>query len=448
MRRRLSKPHTLPASSLRPVPVQPSVHLNGSTSTLGRVAQTHHIRYVRPLSTTPFPSLKSQLPINGNVSLPIACRYTPRSNLTLQFTPEEGVRALPLEVTVIKAFTPFTISQTLLVQTLRIDAVIPSQFILKLLDPRFTTPDIDHGYGRTIPWTAAVDENFKAGLRNVRSGVWKNYWQRLGGVKTRDSARPDSAREGEFGDWSIEMDRWEDVVFTYDQEVSAYRALRSLQGRHIPRFYGTCRLIVGDGSSDLDPLIANVDGLIIEHIDGTPMDKFTILSDITETDAERVSQGVLNTVRRIRDLKVVYDDIAARNIIVRRDDLDHPVLIDFGSVKVKPSDCTDDEWVGFVSGCGEVKDARRLLEGLGWHNPSPWRDYHESCSDLIGYTMSNARVEKMRPDWRDQKFERVSDVPPDVIVLDKEGKGWRWEYLRWRIKPGVKTSDADWYWGR
>ncbi|THH18644.1 hypothetical protein EW146_g2360 [Bondarzewia mesenterica] len=257
-------------------------------------------------------------------SLPILCLYTAGSNLMLQYTPEGSACARPIEVNIIKAFAPSTVAQTLLVQATDPSLSLPAKLVLKLVDPRFSTPDIYHGYGRNVPWNAAVDDPFKALLSNL-----------------------------------LAMDRWEGISSSYGQEVSAFRALSSLQGLHIPRFYGTCRYTVVDGSPNLDPLIANVDGLLIEYINGTPMDKLTVVTDISEADAERVSQGVLHTMRRIRDLKVIYDDVAARNLIFRHDDFDHPVLIDFGSALLKPLQATDDERIETLRGYSEVKDADR-----------------------------------------------------------------------------------------
>ncbi len=69
---------------------------------------------------------------------------------------------------------------------------------------------------------------------------------------------------------------------------------------------------------------------------------------------------------------------------------------------------------------------------------------------LGGYGMMNREVEEMRPDWRDQYFEPIRDVPPDEITIMSDGRECRWIYPRWRVKPGVNTANAyaDLAWGR
>ena len=62
----------------------------------------------------------------------------------------------------------------------------------------------------------------------------------------------------------------------------------------------------------------------------------------------------------------------------------------------------------------------------------------------------NSIIEQMRPDWRAKLYERVGDVPPDVVTKSPGGTNHAWEHLRWKVREGVSTAnaDADYKWGR
>ena len=68
-----------------------------------------------------------------------------------------------IEVTVIKAFKPFTLSQALLVELVRDHCVfLPLRFVVKLLDPRFTEPPWQGGLSiKAGGWSRDVDRRFR-----------------------------------------------------------------------------------------------------------------------------------------------------------------------------------------------------------------------------------------------------------------------------------------------
>ncbi|KII91976.1 hypothetical protein PLICRDRAFT_122334 [Plicaturopsis crispa FD-325 SS-3] len=378
----------------------------------------------------------------AQLSVPIPCPYTLGANLKLEYTQEGSCGTpVPLEVHVIKTFEPFTVAQCMVVEPISTRHDLPSRLVLKLVDHRFSTNGLEYVPPRSS-WTTAVDAAFKRGFNKVRTGATENIWTTLGGPGVRYGTIAPGDPEWE-DDWMPEMNRWDAFATGFRREVAAYRHLRSLQGRDIPRMYGTCRYRTPDATDDTDPLLANINGVLVEYIDGPSMEKLEVRKDLSDEDAERASQGLLSIIRKLRALRAIHNDIAPRNVIIRRDDIDHPVLIDFGSARVIPPHQSPEEWDELSVDCQELRDARLFLAENGWHNPSPWRKFHEDPPPFFrGFGHSNYEVEKMRPDWRDQKFEFIPGLQ-DVKKVDKNGKEYIWEPMRWRIKPGVKTCDDD-----
>lgn len=371
--------------------------------------------------------------------------------MSLLFTPEDAITTIPIEVNIVRAFTPFTTAQTLLVQPLRPYTFLPPHFVLKLSDPRFSE---DNDMSRLFKggWTKNSDMAFRRGLRRVRSGEWGNHWRLLGA--SVDSRLPDA----DFDDddqinWIFEMHRWSGLRGAHDTELVALRKLRFLQGSKIPHLYGNCVYVGDDAAPDMDPIISHVPGLLLEYINGTPLDKFVVGDNLSKEESERISQGCLATLRIIRDNLLVHNDFAPRNVIIRPYDFDHPVIIDFGSALLREDypKMSDDQWITIVTENQEVLDARKQLGRLGYHNPSPIPEYFDMISRNMycqGHASFNNIVETMRPDWRDEYYERVEDVPPPVNKVTEDGEEYTWYYPRWRIKPGVSTANAsaDYMW--
>ncbi|KAI0066337.1 hypothetical protein BV25DRAFT_1528785 [Artomyces pyxidatus] len=379
------------------------------------------------------------IPITNTQKSLAACPYKSGCELTVLYTPEGSDCSFPLQVEVLKAFTPFTVSQSLLVEPCH--HALPRHIVIKLADPRFSDAEL-HGEGYRLPWSAGHDSAFHDGIRNVQRGIWPNFWERLGGVQKPFEKRPfiedDDLREG----WIMEMDHWDTVLTMFHRELRAYRVLRPLQGTDVPLLFGTCSFTVPNPYPC--SLVERVNGICMEYIDGTSMDRLKLNIDISEADALRISPGILDLFRRVRDLRVLHGDIAHRNIILRRDSL-RPVLIDFGAADVPPADMTWEAWTDIVRDVNEVGYARRTLSRSGWHNPSPSMSILQNYSASTGYAMVNGYVENIRPDWRAKNFDKIEDLQPEVVSFGTGGKEYRWQPLKWRVKEGVKL-DTDYQW--
>lgn len=385
----------------------------------------------------------------------VPCPYTAGTQFALRFRAEDGSPDALINVVVVQAYSPFTLAQAMLVQRTQPHPTLPLRFVLKAVDPRFAEPDVV-GLNRTPGWTVRCDQAFNHGLAKVRSGEWTNYWQCLGAERTRDISNDDLSRRlnRERAYWMEEMMRWDSLRRAVEVETTAYRALHTLQGSGIPRLYGSCVVLLDKTTPNLDPFVGNVPGLVLQHIEGTSLARLTIGKDLSVSDAERVSRGALAVLRKIRDALVLHGDFAARNIIVRPHDLDHPALIDFGSATTNTDgSCTQEQWIQGIANDMEVLRARNLLSREGLYSPSPMPEFYHYLATVFGccgYKQLNRDVEAMRPEWRDRYYEPISDVPPDKVTIYKDRGEYRWEYPRWRIKEGVDTTtaSADYMWGK
>ncbi|KAI0066347.1 hypothetical protein BV25DRAFT_1529149 [Artomyces pyxidatus] len=402
----------------------------------GSTAYISNSRY--PTSTTP---VSTDLSSNTQ-DTPVACPYEPGSTLTVLFAPEGSTTCFPIEVDILKAFTPFTICEALLVA--HNHHSLPRKFVIKFADPRFSDPDL-HARGYRSPWSAAHDAMFEAGIQNAKRGTWPNFWQRLGGTQTPWAKRPYVEEDDEpMETWVEEMDCWDGILNTVQHEAAVYRVLRPLQGTDVPILYGSCSFAPPDvypGS-----LVTRVNGLCMEFIDGARVDHMKIDLDVSEAEARRISPSVLDMMRRVRQFRVLHNDIYARNILIHRDSF-RPVLIDFGGASLQPANETLEQWTETVASVNEVNLVRRILKNSGWHNPSPWPKFMECRNGMLnGHGMVNASIEELRPDWRDEYYERIEDAPPNETRVDSEGKEYRWQPLRWRIRKDVKKFDTDFEW--
>ena len=296
----------------------------------------------------------------------------------------------------------------------------------------------------------------------TRAGIWKNYWEQLGAERTvPDSHRDDDDYESDqHARWIYEMDRWNGLRSAQSIEAAAYRRLHKLQGKGIPRLYGTCVCHVDGGSHSLDPFISTVPGLIIEFIEGTPLDRLTVGVDVSRSEAERISQGALSVLREFRDALILHGDFAGRNVIARLNDLDHPVIIDLGSARLQSVPRYDGKewersaWIQEMVLSKELFQARETLGESGFHIPSPIPEDAEECDKLWpeGHLHRNRRIDSMRREWREALYGPVDILRSDgeAVATSTGGRAYEWEPSRWRICAGISTvnASADYWWGK
>jgi serine/threonine protein kinase len=352
-----------------------------------------------------------------------------------------------IQVKIIKAFIPFTLGQALLVELMHsstgFHSSLPLRFVLKLYDRRFMEC-------RKAPWAPSKDRVLREILAEIAAGSRScPPLEALGrNSEDEDGFSWDIWHSG-FEEWADDVWAWQAGQISIQKEISAYRRLADLQGTAIPRFYG--RVCIGTRQkTDWPPHwsldLATVDGIAIEYIDGTSAECLKRGVDISEGDAERTCQAALQIMRDITVRGVLHDDIAARNVVVRHADL-RPFLIDFGSARVQRADESLAEWKKRTRGENQVLFMRKSLSISGLHIRSPLPIGEKPDRPLTGWAETNKRIEELSPAERAKGYVLVIFPGSDhKIVTEEEGKEHKFEYPRWKLRPGARPVSEDYKW--
>ncbi|KAF8211646.1 hypothetical protein K438DRAFT_1807657 [Mycena galopus ATCC 62051] len=270
--------------------------------------------------------------------------YQPGAQISLNLRSCDGdATARNVQATVVKAFTPFTMSQVLMldINPPHPDILPPNtSFILKVYDPRF----LQHRQGTKSsgphPWTLAAEtvaarrRAFGADTATSLPTWWPD-----------DS---DSAGWEEFYRASLEL--------LFKNELAAYTRLRSLQGRSIPHCYAHGTLVLPSPSKRM--LVPRV--LLLSYVPG-PCLRAVNPSRV----AAPIAHGLIDTVRAFGMLGVIHDDLRPDNIIVSPvEDHSSVFVLDFGNAQVR-TDQTDEEWEWTLAENDEPKVVEMILDKLG-----------------------------------------------------------------------------------
>ena len=114
------------------------------------------------------------------------------------------------------------------------------------------------------------------------------------------------------------------MLESYNMERSAYQALASMQGRHIPRLYAY-------GTVQTQPARAlNPPFVLIEYIANAV--KLSEMNERLSSDVQKMAADLCSAVDQFASLGVVHTDINRKNILIA---LDRVVIIDFGCAGVR-----------------------------------------------------------------------------------------------------------------
>ncbi|KAJ8463007.1 hypothetical protein ONZ45_g17732 [Pleurotus djamor] len=357
------------------------------------------------------------------------CPYIPGATLCLSYRPDnpggDPVPTCRMTVEIEKPLLPFTSSQALLVRaTNSPPAGLPVRFVLKLQDRRFR---------HTFNWNTPYDPSLES---TIRKGIY--------GLLHHEDARPnpfpDLGGDDEFPTyqelpWMHHYSDWRGGRFVHQSEVDAYRRLRDFQGTCIPRMFGTVRYHLRQPNDILDPpgfthpALDTVDGFALEYIEGSNLAQFKVGENISEADADRVAHATFAILRRLRDQRVCHNDLRLQNVLVRHNDFDHPVIIDWAKTIIKAPEEDDEEW-DYCLPYAQVDHMRRVMAHGGFHMPSPYRVFcqEEDASDGYSFMLASAR-----PEWRDRLFEQVP-----ITTSDSQVK------VVWKPRPGIRYApDSD-----
>ncbi|KAG6879583.1 hypothetical protein C0992_001028 [Termitomyces sp. T32_za158] len=331
-------------------------------------------------------------------------------------------------VQVVKMYPP-THSVVLLVNNLSPSSDIPPQAILKLADRRFGCSREEILNEPAWPWTLDTERHFQASLRA--------YIQAHGhppNLKSKIQCNNKPEEEGEDEDeptWVRELRHWNTFNFVHQNEKLAYSYLEDAQSRgFVPRCFGAFRIAMS--SEKVHPSLDHIDGLIMEYVPGQTMGELEPGIDISDEDAEEVSQKVLNLGRHMRHYGVTHNDVHLNNIILRAPSND-PVLLDWGRADVEDAqnNCSAEEnWNNHGLRQDFEFDIRKILRyGRPWHRfRTPIsNECREEQAQQVGWKITNFCVTCHTPEELEKLYYR------DHSVLD-ENSG-----LLWKVKPDVKT---------
>ncbi|KAF7330861.1 hypothetical protein MVEN_02425500 [Mycena venus] len=273
--------------------------------------------------------------------------YLPGAQISLNLRScdcDDDKTARNVQATVVKAFTPFTMSQVLLVDVNPpVPDILPTTtttFILKVYDPRF----LQHRQGTKSsaphPWTLAAETTAARRRAFGADILYRSTW------------------------WPDDNDDpgWEEYYYLnlqqmFRNELAAYTRLLSLQGQSIPQCYAHGTLVFPSPSKRM--VVPRV--LLLSYVPGPCLR--AMHPSRVEPPAAR---ALVDTVRAFGMLGVIHDDLRPDNVILFSPSADHyrAFILDFGNARVR-TDQSDEEWECALVENDEPKLAEMMLDKLG-----------------------------------------------------------------------------------
>ncbi|KAK0217195.1 hypothetical protein IW262DRAFT_176154 [Armillaria fumosa] len=103
----------------------------------------------------------------------------------------------------------------------------------------------------------------------------------------------------------------------YDTELAAYQLLHRLQCQYIRRHFGIVHFCITSESAPLHPITDVVQGLVLEYIHGVSMDTLQPGVDVSEQEAERISNDVMGWLHAIKaENFLLHNDIHTWNVVL------------------------------------------------------------------------------------------------------------------------------------
>jgi hypothetical protein len=268
--------------------------------------------------------------------------------LTLQVSADQE----PFNVVIEAAHGIWSHSVNLLVKVLENDAnieVTNKLAFLKLYDRRFS-PAFRERWD-VKPWTPALEEDLHA------------FSQAGAAHDVLDAWRDSPHMEYDFSAPSYHKEALLSVIMSeeWEKENDAYSALRSHQGKFIPRMICSVMMQIGPvsmvGTEPIplldDPLVLGqspemfeIDGFLMEYYPGFPATKIACQTD--PGDWKHLKNRVIATVGHVmKSDTILHEDIRPKNVVITYDKQcprNHRVIMtDFRSTMMRDTE-TDEEW--------------------------------------------------------------------------------------------------------
>ena len=250
--------------------------------------------------------------------------YHPGSQLSAKIVNHDGL-VIDASYTVVDAFTPFTMSQVLVVQT---NHKSQSPIILKVYDPRC----FSHRFKGRIqhPWS------YRAEKEAAR--------QRAAPNEPFDFVFPLERPED---DDTVGWEEWyyQQTEVAANREVISYRNLTPLQGKGIPECFGS-------GTLNLTGRAITPRVLLLEYLPQAQ----TLEAIAADLITQPVIDSLVTTASRFGPLGVTHSDPNTGNylFVVGQDGaVCRAVIIDFGSSYFREEE-SDEDWESIVRQEGDV----------------------------------------------------------------------------------------------
>ena len=258
--------------------------------------------------------------------------YHPGSQLSAKIVGRDGL-VTDASYTVVEAFTPFTMSQVLVVQT---NHKSQSRIILKIYDPRF----FSHRFKGRIqrPWSYHAEKEAarqRAALNEPFSFVFP-------------LERPEDDDKVGWEEWYYQQ-----TEVAANREVTAYRHLTPLQGKGILECFGS-------GTLNLTGRAVSPRVLLLEYLPHAQTLKAIAANLITQP----IIDSLTTTASSFGPLGVTHSDPNTGNFlfVVGQDGtICRAVIIDFGSSYFREEE-SDEEWAFIVRQQADVRFLKLRLE--------------------------------------------------------------------------------------
>lgn len=330
------------------------------------------------------------------------CPYEIGARFHLGVFPLSGT-SYEIHTTVLDTFAPFTISPVMRValdsdQNPPVD--LPHEMILKVYDRRFAQSLREYYKGK--PATYESEAQYQRYLASGPAADPEELDDQISDVC------PTAGYEG------CPPDLFEHLITFamsphYESECAAYERLASLQGRDIPRFYGSVKVL----NVDVDP---PVQGVLLEVVPGTSLDK----ADPASVNIDAAVRNAMRIVDSYYDLGLLNEDVHLGNFIVRLDG--SVVMIDFAQSRLREDDESDEDWREAKEGADEEGCIGfKAMKKFGW----PWvrgQKYHSRLTELDEADRLDGPNETTRTSNPAEGESEAMDLVEEISEPNEEGE--------------------------
>jgi tRNA A-37 threonylcarbamoyl transferase component Bud32 len=380
------------------------------------------------------------------------CPYAVGAGLVLLLDPplttptdSQHPRSTPTQLVIkILEICSFTKSQTLKISVVSKsieDNPVPSIAFLKLYDRRYL--DERTGNNAFYPWNHQKEAKAEAIARASAKTVRANGGYNFDDHTSESSAEEDShveesdGTDDELNPWEVE-EYYRDLVRKwFKTEAAAYNQLESLQGLCVPKFFGTVTFDRQSLSRMPPGILTEVRGVLLQFIDGKPLDEIDIESPLVHKH-KHIGQASVICFERIHSLGVLHGDVRLGNLMIRDSD-GRVFLLDFALATLRGKDEDDQEWIEHVRRENEVFAIKQFLQQKELRDLTPPEPFTWARK---GYAYYNSLIQKSPDAWRMKYYERISDEPRFETRSDADGE-FDYIFPNWRIKKETTAARMD-----